>query len=292
MRTGFLEIGPEELDLETTMEVGQTFSWHKSSGENLYDGEGDRYYTTRDGEVLIIWQGGERLYYKASGGMEKEIDRRLRLHESLSNITEELEGSDEVLDSAMERYQGLRILNDDIFPCLISYLCSPQMRIPRIKKMFDTISEKYGTPVEKDGRKFLQFPTVEELSDATEEDLRQLGVGYRAKYIVKTVERIQKGVVDLERLEEMDYYMAHEEIKKLYGVGDKVGDCVLLFGAGHTEAFPVDTWIKKAVKRHYPDMYHKDYMELADNFREYFGKYTGYAQEYLFHHMRNQESNS
>lgn len=292
MREGYLEVDDDELDLRTTMEVGQTFSWHKLSGENLYTGDGYRYYTTSDGDVLILWQEGGRLHYRASGGMEKEVDQRLRLHESLSSITEELEGRDEVLDRAMERYQGLRILNDDIFPCLVSYLCSPQMRIPRIKKMFDSISEKYGSTVRKKGEEFLQFPTVEELSEATEDDLRHLGVGYRAKYIVKTVERIQKGVVDLERLEEMDYYVAHEEIKKLYGVGDKVGDCVLLFGAGHTEAFPVDTWIKKAVKRHYPDMYHSDYMELADNFRKYFGKYTGYAQEYLFHHMRDQENSS
>ncbi|MDY6789269.1 MAG: DNA glycosylase [Candidatus Nanohaloarchaea archaeon] len=290
MRKGKVEIGEKELDLETTLEVGQTFSWHKTSGENLYTGEGDRYYTTKNGNVLVLWQEGGDLHYKAAGGMEKEMENRLRLHESLGEIHSDLKGEDRHLDQALERYRGLRIVKDDFFPCLISYLCSPQMRIPRIKKMFDSIAEKYGKKVEFNGKTFLQFPEVQQLAEASEEDLRELGIGYRAKYIVNSVEQIMKGEVDPEDMENMDYKDAHQEIQKLYGVGDKVADCVLLFGLGHLQAFPIDTWIRKTVEQHYPERHSDSYMEIGDSFREWFGDHVGYAQEYLFHHMRKKES--
>ncbi len=291
MIEGYIEVPAEELDLGTTLEVGQTFSWYKKKDGNLYTSDGEKYYTTSEGELLVIWQENDKIHYKATGGMENQINKRFRLDESLVNIKKRLKGKDKFLDRALETYEGLRILNDDFFPCLISYLCSPQMRIPRIKNMFNSLAERYGTKVQVNGKTYLQFPTVDQLSEASEEELRDLGIGYRAKYIVETVEQLMNGEVSLEEIKDMDYREAHDEIKKLYGVGDKVADCVLLFGAGKLEAFPVDTWIKKAVKKHYPEMYDKNYRKLGDNFRDFFGeKYTGYAQEYLFHYMRNHES--
>lgn len=292
MDEGYLNISREELDLETTLEVGQTFSWYRLSEGTLYDGEGNKYFTTSNGNVLILWQEDDKLFYKATGGMEEQIEKRFYLNDSLRDIKEGLRGKDEILDKALDSYKGLRLLKDDFFPCLISYLCSPQMRIPRIKKMFNGIAERYGDKINVDGRTFLQFPNVEQLSKASEEDLRDLGIGYRAKYVVRTVKQILDGLVVPEKLFKMDYREAHGEIKKLFGVGNKVADCVLLFGVGKLEAFPVDTWIKKAVKKYYPEKYDKNYLRLGDNFRDYFGeKKVGYAQEYLFHYIRNQESN-
>lgn len=287
---GFLEVPKDELDLKTTMEVGQTFSWYKVSGDNLYEIEGDRYYTTKDGDVLILWQEDDKLYYKATGGMEEEIHHRLRLDESLQEIISDVEGTDEVVDKAIQKYEGLRLLQDDFFPCLISYLCSPQMRIPRIKKMFNSIAESFGETVTLGDKEFLQFPTVEQLSEASEEDLRDLGVGYRAKYIVRTVEQLQEGLVSYEELKDLEYEEAHKEITKLFGVGSKVGDCVLLFSVGKMEAVPIDTWVKKAVKKFYPEIYSKNYQEMRQNFVEYFGNHVGYIQEYLFHYIRNFEN--
>ncbi len=289
MRSGSLDLEDGELDLATTMEVGQTFTWHKLSGENLYTGDGDRYYTTQDGDVLILWQDGNTLHYRATGGMEQQIDDRLRLHESLNEFKQAIRGRDDHLDEALDRFSGLRILNDDFFPCLISYLCSVQMRIPQIKQMFDTLAREYGTTVEAGGREFLQFPKPQQLAEATEQDLRDLGVGYRARYIVETTGKLVQGEVSPEELRNMEYKDAHDEIQKLYGVGDKVADCVLLFSLGHLEAFPIDTWIRKAVKKHYPDFHADDYHAIGDNFRDYFGEHVGYAQEYLFHHIRTAE---
>ncbi len=293
MKEGYLNISRDELDLETTLEVGQTFSWYRLSEGTLYSGEGDKYFTTSKGNVLILWQKDDRLFYKATGGMEKQIEERFHLYDSITDIKEDLRGKDDILDRALDKYTGMRLIKDDFFPCLISYLCSPQMRIPRIKKMFNGIAERFGDKIKVGGETFLQFPNVKQLSKASEEDLRDLGIGYRAKYIVKTVEQILKGIVEPKNLVEMEYREAHNEIKKLFGVGNKVADCVLLFGVGKLEAFPVDTWIKKAVKRYYPEKYDKNYFRLGDNFRDYFGeKKVGYAQEYLFHFIRNQESSS
>lgn len=288
MRTGTVQLGPGELDLATTMEAGQTFAWHRSSGENLYTGEGDRYYTTKGGDVLVLRQDGDTLHYRATGGLEREIEHRFRLHESLSEIMGQIRGTDRFLDRALDTYQGLRVLNDDLFPCLISYLCSVQMRIPRIKELYDTLAREYGEPVTVDGRTYLQFPTLQELAEASEEELRDLGVGYRATYIAETTSQLMREEVDLSALRDMTYRDAHDELKELYGVGDKVADCVALFGLGHLEAFPIDTWIRQAVEQHYPQLHADDYHAIADNFREYVD-HVGYAQEYLFHYMRNEE---
>lgn len=286
MRTGTLDIPVTEVNLDKTMQVGQTFSWHTMDGQ-LYSDSTGPYYTTSEGNVLILEQDSDGLHFQATGGMEHEIERRLRLHESLTDITAALRGADDILDKAMDTYPGMRVLHDDIFPCLISYLCSAQMRIPRIKQMVNALCDTYGDPVEVDGQRFRQFPTVQQLAEASEDDLRDLSLGYRAKYVAETTDQLIRGEVDLDELQHMDYKDAHNEIKKLHGVGNKVADCVLLFGAGHLDAFPVDTWIRKAVKQYYPDKHDSDYHALSDNFRDHFGQHTGYAQEYLFHYVRN-----
>jgi len=132
-----------------------------------------------------------------------------------------------------------------------------------------------------------RFPTPEELSEATEDELRELGVGYRAKYIVESVKIIQETDFNHEDIKNMEYSEAREEMKRLYGVGDKVADCVLLFSLGFIEAAPIDTWGYKVLESHYPDLHTDDYDQLSENLREYFGEKAGYAQEYLFHAVRN-----
>jgi len=211
----------------------------------------------------------------------------LGLHHDLEEMFEEFP-EDSPLEKARDEYWGLRIIQDEFFPCLISYLCSPQMRIPRIKEMQNKIAKKkYGTKVEFNDMEVYRFPTPEELSEATEDELRELGVGYRAKYIVESVKIIQETDFNHEDIKNMEYSEAREEMKRLYGVGDKVADCVLLFSLGFIEAAPIDTWGYKVLESHYPDLHTDDYDQLSENLREYFGEKAGYAQEYLFHAVRN-----
>ncbi|MDY6773683.1 MAG: DNA glycosylase [Candidatus Nanohaloarchaea archaeon] len=287
---GVIDLEEGELDLHKTMQCGQTFSWHKVSGEPFFEepSPDEKYYTTVDGEVVILWQEDEDLHYETSGEISRDIGSFFRLHEPLDNVLETI-SKDDIMEEAVEEHRGLRLVNDEFVPTLISYICSSQMQIPRIKEMFDSITEKYGTEIEYDGRKYKQFPSLYELSDVSERELRRMGLGYRAKYVKSAIRHLIKGKVKEEELRDMGYKGAHEEIQKINGVGDKVADCVLLFSLGYLEAFPLDTWSWSAIEEHYPEHHHEDYHRTADNLRDYFGDYAGYAQQYLFHHMREKE---
>jgi len=276
--TEAIDLKDKPLDLKKTLECGQTFSWRKEEDDGR-----TKYYTARNGGVLKIWQEGEKLYFDNYG---EGVDPRkvLRLDDSLEEIYKTLK-KDEFMERSVAVNHGLRIVRDDFFPCLIAYITSSQMQIPRIKRVQRDISEKYGKPIVFD-EEYYRFPGPEELAMVPEEDLRSLSIGYRAGYIKRTAEMVRDGVVNKEELGSMGYEDAREELKRLSGVGNKVADCVLLFSLDFMEAFPVDTWIKKVIRKKYPELYSKNYEKLSENMRSYFGKYAGYAQEYLFHYGR------
>lgn len=271
-----------DFDLELTMTCGQTFCWNRVDGK-LY-GEGKpEFYSFRKGEPVFLEDKGDVVEVETELPRE-EVVRALGLDKDLKEIFAGFP-QDKALEKAEEYLWGLRIVQDEFFPCLISYLCSPQMQIPRIKKMHNKIAENYGEKAVFEEREIYRFPTPEELSKASEDDLRDLGVGYRAKYIVESTEMVLNGFSP-EKVRDMDYYEAREEMKQLYGVGDKVADCVMLFSLGFYEAYPMDTWAMKALEKYYPELYSDDYEETSKKLREHFGEYSGYAQEYLFHAAR------
>jgi len=273
------KISVEDFDLELTMTCGQTFCWHRLEGE-LYGEGGSKFYTFRKEKPLIVEQKEDTLHIETELP-KNEVEKALGLDYDIKEVRESLP-EDEKIQSAAEELKGLRLVQDEFFPCLISYLCSPQMRIPRIKEMHNKMAEEYGETVEYEDYELRKFPTLEQLSQASEDDLRDLGLGYRAKYVVETVKILQE-----EGLAISDGYEdAREDLKRLYGVGDKVADCVLLFSLEFLEAYPLDTWALKAVEKHYPDLHSDNYDEASRNLREYFGDYSGYAQEYLFHAAR------
>jgi N-glycosylase/DNA lyase len=279
-----IKISSENFDLEETMTCGQTFCWHRIDGKLYEDGK-PHFYTFRNQKPLIVEQKDNGDIIAETELPREEVEEALGLHHDLEEIFDTFP-EDENLEKARDELWGLRIVQDEFFPCMISYLLSPQMRIPRIKKMHNNIARKYGEEVEVNGRKLLRFPTPEELAEATEEELRELGTGYRAKYIVETMKILQSDF-NHEEMDDMQYEDAREYMKQLYGVGDKVADCVLLFSKEFYEAYPIDTWANQALKENYPDLHSDDYDEVSRNMREHFGEYSGYAQEYLFHAARN-----
>lgn len=276
-----LQIEPKNFDLEQTLTCGQTFCWHRFNGELYGDGE-PRFYTFKKGEPIIVEQSDDEI--NVSTELDREtVLKTLGLDHDLDQVFSGFPEDRKIFD-AREEFSGLRIIQDDFFPCLISYILSPQMQIPVIKQRFNQMARKYGEKVEFNGEELLKFPNREQLSEATEEELRDLGVGYRAEYVVKSIDILEE--IDEEELRKMDYGEAKEELKKLHGVGNKVADCVLLFSLGYHEATPLDTWAKKAVEYHYPDIHSKKYEETSENLREHFGPKAGYATEYLFHAAR------
>lgn len=274
-------IPAENFDLELTMTCGQTFCWHRLDGE-LYGQGSSRFYTFRGGDPLIVEQEGDKLFVETELS-RGEVETALGLDHDLEEIFSTFP-DDGKLEAARQRLWGLRILQDEFFPCLVSYLCSPQMRIPRIKQMHDSLCRHYGETVKVDGHELLRFPSRDELAAAAEQDLRELGLGYRAEYVSRTVEELGNGFdTDFSGL---GYGDARDRLKELHGVGDKVADCVLLFSLGFDQAYPVDTWAQKTVREHYPGIHSDDYDELSQNLRNHFGGYAGWAQEYLFHAAR------
>jgi len=273
----------ENFDLEATMTCGQTFCWHRISGKLYEDGK-PHFYTFRDGKPLIVEQKNSGEIIAKTELDKSEVEEALGLHKDLESVFSTFP-EDENLSTAREELWGLRIIQDEFFPCLISYLCSPQMRIPRIKEMHNKMAEEFGEVREINGVEMRRFPTLEELSKASEDQLRELGVGYRAKYIVESVKILQEDF-NVQKFEDLNYEESREYMKDLYGVGDKVADCVLLFSLGFHEAYPIDTWAQKALEKNYPELHTGDYSDTSRNMREYFGKHAGYAQEYLFHAAR------
>ena len=192
--------------------------------------------------------------------------------------------------------QGIRILKQDPWEMIITFIISQQKTIPKIKEAVEQLSMHYGKKKKVQGCTFYSFPTPEELSSASLQDLLDLKLGYRAKYIYRTCRDARDGVLDLSSLSSMDYEEAMEYLSRFYGIGRKVANCICLFGLHHIDAFPVDTWIQKILQREY---YLKKYDKLPKCkvydtiIQEHFGRYRGYAgvmQQYIFYYERNRQN--
>ena len=289
------------LDLYRTLESGQSYLWRRTDG-GTYAGEPSReswYYTVLDPSQrgvpwttidepspLLVREHSGLLEWRSTVDAERAVIHLLRLEDDLDAIAAEAP-TDPLVREAYDAHRGMRLVADPPFGTLVSFICSAQMRVSRIHDMVSTIARAYGTPIETDGRTYHTFPTPAELAAATEDELRQLGLGYRAPYVVRTAEMVADGTAHPERARDLAYEDAREYLTQFVGVGDKVADCVLLFSLGFDEAVPLDTWIQSAIEEYYPDCNRGNYAETSRAIRDRLGgRYAGYAQTYLFHHLR------
>ncbi|WP_254863678.1 DNA-3-methyladenine glycosylase family protein [Halovivax gelatinilyticus] len=290
METG--SISNDELvggfDAFLTIESGQTYRWTRSDGA-IYAGRQnpDAWYELAiDGEVVRARPTETGLKWRSTTDADPILRRRLRLDDDLERIVAAAP-DDPLLQEAYAAHRGLRLVTDPPFGTLIAFICSSQMRVERIHRMVTTLAREYGTELEFDGHTYYDFPTPEQLATATEAELRDLGLGYRAPYVVETARMVADGVAHPEDARELPYEEAREYLTRFVGVGDKVADCVLLFSLGFDEAVPLDTWIKTAIADYYPDCDRGNYAKTSRAIRERFGGTdAGYAQTYVFHHLR------
>ncbi len=192
----------------------------------------------------------------------------------------------EVLKDAVAYGYGIRILKQDPWEMIISFIISANNNIPRIQNAIEKISERYGEPFEgPNGQLCYAFPKPEALAEASIEALRECGVGYRDKYIKASAQMIARGEVEIESVLTMPSKEAEKELLRLMGVGKKVADCILLFGFNQMHAFPVDTWVKKVVSKYFlsEGVSQKEILDFADS---EFKNYAGYVQQYLFYYIR------
>ncbi|QSG15326.1 3-methyladenine DNA glycosylase/8-oxoguanine DNAglycosylase [Halapricum desulfuricans] len=293
------------LDLQATIESGQSYLWRRPDGE-MYDGDeqrgGDAWYETvvriDDGSIRLdagdpvvvrVRQDDSHLDWESTTDAEWIVRSLLRLDDDLPAIRAATP-DDELLERAYDRYWGLRLVADPPFGTLISFICSAQMRVSRIHGMQVALAETFGETVTADGRSYPVFPTPEQLAAATESQLRDLGLGYRAPYVQRTAEIVASGDAHPESARDRPYEDAREYLTQFVGVGEKVADCVLLFALDFLEAVPLDTWIRTTIEEYYPDCDRGSYAETSRAIRQRLGgEYAGYAQTYVFHYLRNEE---
>lgn len=202
-------------------------------------------------------------------------------------LRKEFSAIDDYLKKATEFSVGLRVLNQDFWEMVISFIISANNNISRIKNSVSKLSELAGEKLaEIDGVTHYKFPTAKALAQLTPDELSKFaGVGYRAPYIIESAKMIDEGQVNLDQIRTMPYEDAHKEIMRLPGVGPKVADCILLFGDAREIAFPVDTWVIKVMNEYYLGK-EKNNKKIKAYGLEYFGQKAGLAQQYLFYHAR------
>ncbi|MBM7561365.1 DNA-3-methyladenine glycosylase family protein [Fusibacter tunisiensis] len=269
------------FDPKQTFECGQCFRWH------LID---EVYLGVVDGALLAVTphdKASYRVTVLAGDLSEDRLYDYFDMSVSYADVIGTLAHKDQWLEKATQQGSGIRLLNQDPFETLITFIISANNNIPKIKMAVEALSEKFGHYIgTHKGRPYYAFPTVEALEKAEVVDLQVKGMGYRSKSIYKAVAQITSGNLDLKTPYDLSFDDAKTWLMTLYGVGGKVADCVLLFAYGHKNAFPIDTWMKKVLLNYYGiDGSQKQVEAFA---KSYFSEYAGYAQQYLFDFIRNE----
>ncbi|OON96991.1 MAG: 8-oxoguanine DNA glycosylase [Epulopiscium sp. Nele67-Bin005] len=206
-----------------------------------------------------------------------------------SQIKKVLSSKDEHMKNAVEFGGGIRILKQDPWEMLISFIISQNNGIPNIKKSIENICAKYGSKNQMHGEDYYAFPTVEQLVLATNEGLRECKVGFRDKYILDACAKVSDGTIDLNQIYNMNSDDAREYLMQISGVGPKVSDCILLFAYKKNDIFPTDVWIKRVMEGLYFNGEEQSLKKIKDFALDYYGDLAGYAQQYLFYYARENQ---
>lgn len=267
------------FNLQYTLECGQCFRWKKID-ENRYIG------VIKD-RVIDITQKGNKIivYSDKEENLEKIVREYFDFNVDYEEIEKRIVNIDENINKSVSNTTGIRILNQPLFETIISYIISANNNIKRISNSINRISEMFGKKVIYNEDEYYLFPTLEELSKATIEDLLSCGVGFRAKYIKNTVKELAENIHILNTLPDMSTEKARSVLMNFMGVGPKVSDCILLFSLKKSEVFPIDVWVKRVMEK----LYFKTNVTIKqiDSFaKENFGKDAGIVQQHLFYNVR------
>lgn len=273
------------FELKDIFECGQCFRWNKQENGS-YTG------IFKENVINVKKENGKIIF---SGICENDIKKECELYFDLNRDYEKIKNTlskiDENMKISIEYGKGIRILNQDLWETIISFIISANNNIPRIKGIIERLSKKYGNEIIYNQEKYYTFPTPEELKDVTINDFRNLGLGFRDIRLYETTHMILNKEVDLEKLhKEKDFNKVREDLLKLSGVGPKVADCILLFSTlKRFEAFPIDVWVRRVIN----ELYIKNEDETKVNKKEIekiaydkFGSLAGIAQQYLFYWKR------
>ena len=287
----------QPLDLASSLESGQSHRWRRNGASDSDEMEVSHWGVVH-GKLIQIWsrmaslpEFTHSLELRSAphidpSQMKRLLQSYLRLDEDIEVIYRDIIRDPRVAQM-VEQYRGLRLLRIEPWECLISFICSANSNLPRIHANMETLSENFGQRLELDGYVRYSFPSPYRLAEVGEAELRRLSLGFRAPYVDNAAKTVARGDLDLESLRHMPYQEAKARLIELPGIGSKIADCVLLHSLDKLEAFPIDVWIRRALKDWYfqgvkppPDK------EMLDWAQDYFGPYAGYAELYLFHGRR------
>ena len=262
------------IDVDSSINSGQVFLWKK------YD---ELWYGVNGQNILKINKFGE---INSKSGDDKDFFRKT---DNVKKILDSI-SKDATIKDAIKKYPGLRILRQDPFQCMISFIVSSNSNIQKIKLNLENISEKFGEKTYFDKINFQLFPKPKKLANATIKEITECGVGYRAEFIKECAEMVNSKEIDFESLKKSTYTQAKDEIMKISGIGNKVADCILLFSLEKLEAFPLDRWMIRILEKYYSNEFkletktitEKQYKVIHEKILNHFGEYAGYAQQFLF----------
>ncbi|MDW7732167.1 MAG: DNA glycosylase [Methanolobus sp.] len=268
----------EDFNLEYTLDCGQVFRWDYIDGwwTGVVNGEVTRLQQNPEsGEVLVDSKLPASFF-----------ESYFRFDDDLDAILQEV-NKDKFMDGAIKKYRGLRLIRQDPWECLISYMLATAWSIPNIKRGISIMCKNYGEEIEEG---YYSFPEPHSLVHACDDDLRACKLGFRGGRVIKAARHVEEENLVLDDIFELDYNAAKQRLMFLEGIGEKVADCILLFAFEKMEAFPVDTHVEKVVRTVYG---HHDFFsgtvtksKIGDWGRMYFGRYCGYAQQYFFYQKR------
>lgn len=275
---------PDPLDLPATLHSGQAFRW-RWRGLWAHAPLGDL--------PVAVRVEGSALRFRCPPGREEEAARLLHGYFRLEDDLPAVQGAlrrDPALARAVDAFPGLRLIRQGTWPALLAFLLSPASNIPRLERHLEDLARTFGRPagLDLEGERLVRFtlPTPADLAEAGEARLRRLGLGWRARWVAETARRAAEGTVDLAALDALPTEAARRGLTALPGVGEKVAECVLLYGLGRTDAFPVDLWVRRALLECYFPGQRRTDAALTRWGRQRWGPLAGWAQLYLYHARR------
>ena len=265
-------INISDFALASTVECGQAFRWSRTA-DGWFEGVvGRRVIRLRQHPDFVEWESRPRTDKKA-------VARYLALDVSLPDILATFPG-DPLLRQTVKDHRGLRVIRQEPWECLASFIGSSSKQIVQIRQIVGLLARRFGEPVSDTHH---SFPTVSTIARVTHQQLWDCKLGFRAKNLLAAARMIDSGKLDLGALPSMEYGQAMEELIRLPGVGEKIANCTLLFACGFNQAFPIDVWIERSLRRiYFGDQPRVTARELRQFARTHFGPYAGWAQQYLF----------
>ena len=274
----------DSFELKHIFECGQSFRWNEEEDKSYTGVIKQGVLNVKKEQNVITFSG------MLDGNIEEIVTNYFDLKRDYSKIKSILSKVDENVCESIKYGEGIRILNQDLWETIMSFIISANNNIPRIKGIIERMSEKYGDEIFWNNKKYYTFPSAERLEDVTINDFRNLGTGFRDVRLFETTNLILEEKVDLEKLYNMDTYGAREELLKLSGVGPKVADCILLFSdLKRFDVFPIDVWVRRVMNELYIknlDETKVNKRDIAKIAKEKFGDLEGLAQQYLFYWKR------